>query len=397
MLNVDSIVALVFLLGAAQGTFLAFALFTSKSGPRRANVYLGAYTLLFSVALFDYFLDEIGVTQRYIQLTTLLWPKEFLYGVLIYFYTRELIHPAEHVLIGKQWLHFLPALIHLVVTWPLLLFDPAFQVLVLTQAASENLGARIWGVVLGDIEFVLSALHIATYIVLTLVLLFHHRNKIKNHFSYTDKICLDWLRNLLIGTLAIYISWLLSVAVEAFNVNSSWVSNWLGLSMVILIYAMGYMGLRQPKVFSDRSEGFVECLEEQVSIDVPQAEIDSGKYRNSALSEDLGEVLMNDLLSRMDDEKLYLQSQLSLPQLADTLGLSVNYVSQIINQHHGENFFDFVNGFRVEEACRLFKDNTDRPILDVALMSGFNSKSAFYTAFKKKKGMTPGQYKKTQL
>jgi AraC-like DNA-binding protein len=86
-----------------------------------------------------------------------------------------------------------------------------------------------------------------------------------------------------------------------------------------------------------------------------------------------------------------------LSQLAQQLGTSANYLSQIINEQLKVNFYDFVNGYRVEEAKRLMcsteRQNTN--ILKIALDSGFNSKSAFYTAFKKATSITPTQYRKT--
>lgn len=97
----------------------------------------------------------------------------------------------------------------------------------------------------------------------------------------------------------------------------------------------------------------------------------------------------------MDNEQLYLDSHLSLPQLADRLGCSVNHLSQAINEGYGVSFFDFVNGYRVREATRLLSTASDdaASILDVALAVGFNSTSTFYAAFKKLTGQTPARYR----
>jgi AraC-like DNA-binding protein len=99
----------------------------------------------------------------------------------------------------------------------------------------------------------------------------------------------------------------------------------------------------------------------------------------------------------MEANKPYLEGDLVLPQLAQQLGISANYLSQVINEQLHVNFYDFINGYRVEEAKGLIRNagpkNTN--ILNIALDSGFNSKSAFYTAFKKATSMTPTQYRKT--
>ena len=99
----------------------------------------------------------------------------------------------------------------------------------------------------------------------------------------------------------------------------------------------------------------------------------------------------------MESEKPYLEGDLVLPQLAQQLGISANYLSQIINEQLQVNFYDFVNGSRVEEAKRWMRNagQQNTKILNIALDSGFNSKSAFYTAFKKATSMTPTQYRNT--
>ncbi|MEW8398601.1 MAG: helix-turn-helix domain-containing protein, partial [Candidatus Thiodiazotropha sp.] len=78
------------------------------------------------------------------------------------------------------------------------------------------------------------------------------------------------------------------------------------------------------------------------------------------------------------------------------LRISSNYLSQVINERAGQHFFDFVNRYRVEEAKLALAGSTGRGnILAIALDAGFNSKSAFYTAFKRHTGQTPTQYRRT--
>ena len=98
----------------------------------------------------------------------------------------------------------------------------------------------------------------------------------------------------------------------------------------------------------------------------------------------------------MTQDKPHRDSQLSLPQLAEKLGVSVNYLSQIINEQLDQNFFEFVNAYRIDEAKEILIDKRREKenILTIALESGFNSKSSFYTAFKKQTGLTPGAFRK---
>ena len=101
----------------------------------------------------------------------------------------------------------------------------------------------------------------------------------------------------------------------------------------------------------------------------------------------------------MEQEKPYLDNELSLPKLALSLDVSPNNLSQVIYERFSMNFFDFFNSFRIEEAKQqlINLDPKRVTILGVALDSGFNSKSAFYTGFKKHTAMTPTQFRKQQL
>jgi len=122
------------------------------------------------------------------------------------------------------------------------------------------------------------------------------------------------------------------------------------------------------------------------------------RYAKSGLSDEAMEELLGQLQHAMEENRFYLDPELSLPRLAEALGCSVNHLSQAINAGHSMSFFDYVNQFRVAEAGRLLRQKDCRypAILDVALSVGFNSTSTFYTAFKKATGQTPARYRRTQ-
>ena len=94
------------------------------------------------------------------------------------------------------------------------------------------------------------------------------------------------------------------------------------------------------------------------------------------------------------DKKLYLESNINLERFAEQVGLKPRDVSTIINAHYHSNFFEFINGYRVEEAKRLLlaKDSRDT-VLDIIYKSGFNSQSAFHRFFKRIAGVTPSEYR----
>ena len=97
----------------------------------------------------------------------------------------------------------------------------------------------------------------------------------------------------------------------------------------------------------------------------------------------------------MEKEKPYLEMGLTLAVLAGKLFVSSNHLSQVINEKLNKSFFDFVNGYRVEEAKRLLVSplSSRLSILGIGMEAGFSSKSAFYTSFKKLTGMTPSKFK----
>lgn len=99
----------------------------------------------------------------------------------------------------------------------------------------------------------------------------------------------------------------------------------------------------------------------------------------------------------MSAKKLYLDSDLTLDSLSQALSLSPKTVSNVINRHYQCNFFEFINGYRLNEAKRLMTSEQYEKctILDIMHQTGFNSKATFNAFFKKKVGMTPRQFRKT--
>ena len=121
------------------------------------------------------------------------------------------------------------------------------------------------------------------------------------------------------------------------------------------------------------------------------------KYAKSGLTDARMRSYMQALDQVMRQEEAYLDPKLTLPLLAERVGCSVNHLSQVINAGFGMSFFDYVNRYRVKRAKRILR-NLDHhaAVLKVAYSVGFNSNSAFYTAFKKRVGMTPAQFRQSQ-
>jgi len=116
------------------------------------------------------------------------------------------------------------------------------------------------------------------------------------------------------------------------------------------------------------------------------------EYKNSSLKSDIATEKHNELLELMKKEKPFLNSDLTLSELAQSLSISSNHLSQIINQYEQVNFHNFVNKYRVEEFIEKAQNDKSFSLLGHAFDSGFNSKSTFNTVFKKFKSTTPSQY-----
>jgi AraC-like DNA-binding protein len=121
------------------------------------------------------------------------------------------------------------------------------------------------------------------------------------------------------------------------------------------------------------------------------------KYKNSNLNQKLIEQYKSDLISSMEIEKMYLNGKLSIVDVSEKLNIPRQYISEVLNEHMDISFQDFVNQYRVEEfILRLKNDQNDHfTLLGIATDVGFNSKSSFNATFKKYKGLTPTQFKKT--
>jgi YesN/AraC family two-component response regulator len=119
------------------------------------------------------------------------------------------------------------------------------------------------------------------------------------------------------------------------------------------------------------------------------------KYANSSLNFDNVQLYIEKLHYVMDKEKVFLDNEIRLADLAKKINLSSHHLSQIINQHFKISFFDFVNRYRTKEAKRVISKNPERKLLQVAFDSGFNNKTSFVNSFKKFEKTTPSRFRET--
>ncbi len=383
----------VLLLGAAHGLFLAIALLSVRSGNRVALRLLGLLTITFAIDLAINYLNESGLIVSVPRLAFVESVAVFLYGPILYFYVGALASKTPWRLQSHDWLHLLPFVICVAVLMPFLPLSDETIIDMIYERADVGGEGWYWGLWKWYVN-ALPRLLIGLYLFLGFRRLAQHSRDIRDNFSFIEHISLNWLRNLLIAWVVLWVMYFVALAFG----GRGPVENALNVAMVFVIYALGYMGLRQPAIFtqSDRSQSSAASSDAVIEDVAPAGK---AKYERSSLDEASGKALLAELEAVMQDERPYLDSKLTLAQLADRLSISSNYLSQVINQHTGRNFFDFVNSYRIEAAQEILSDPAKRRmnVLTVAMDSGFNSKSAFYTAFKHHTNLTPSQFRQAKV
>jgi AraC-like DNA-binding protein len=160
----------------------------------------------------------------------------------------------------------------------------------------------------------------------------------------------------------------------------------------VLIYSIGYLSLRQPQILNQG----VQESEKRRSNPTKIKTGETARYQKSGLSEEEAQKYLKQLLQKMETDKPYLNSELTLKDLANNLSMSMHNLSEILNTRLNQNFYDFINHYRVEEVKRRLADGESKTysLIAIAFDSGFKSKSTFNTIFKKQTGTTPSQFRK---
>lgn len=358
------------LFGICVGVFLGLLLITLGKENKLANRLLGCLLLSFAFSIDEFVIQSTGFTESYSFLLGLSQLLLFLFGPLFYFYVKVLTKKKfsfrdEHIL------HFLPFLFLILYNIPFIIKNPADKLAYFYSTAYRNESIAILS---------LQIIHLYIYIYFTWKLVRKHEKKIMTTMSSIDKINLRWLKMGIYLFIAVFGFMLVIIVLYFAGINYFSIFDVVvPLSVSAIICLMGYYGLKQPIIFSNS-----------------ETKTKGKKYEKSALNNSMSEEYLQKLQCYMDDNKPYLQSNLTLQKLAAALGISPHHLSQIINDRLNQNFFDFINQYRVKEAQRLLVHPKGQllTILAISEESGFNSKTAFNIAFKKVANMTPSEFRK---
>ena len=288
------------------------------------------------------------------------------------------------------------------------------------------LGILISGLIFGQgvsnstrqVLTILKMISLLIYTTTVILQLQKHRNRVERIFSNTDSKYLGWLKFLAWGIIA---DWIISaVGLLSYNFLGMNIPQYGGLvgnmALCVFIFLIGYFGVRQEAIFNFTKKDGATVLPEEISqVIVPEifesngiekttppeekAPVLSDKYKHSGLGKEKSLELFGSLANLMQEKKPYQDMELTLFSLSKQLKIHPNHLSQIINQHRNQNFFDYINEQRVNDVKEaLLSDKYDNhSLLGVAHEFGFSSKASFNRAFKKFTGMTPSEFKKAGL
>lgn len=370
------ILNIIILFGAFQGFLLAFILLSTKRFKKISNFYLAL--LLASLALLN-LASIIDMPANQVKSYFAHYHPLFLVNLIppsIFFFVKYLTNP-NYKWKSTDYLFFVPFIIELGLRG----YKYSFYLRNIVLAESTIDTINFWGNTI-ELFCVIFTIVVIIYSIRSLKL--YEQNLYANYAEVKSR-SLAWLRQILITGIALCAVWLVVTISDyhplTFTYNLALLTL-LGLS--VLIYWIGYsMIIRQELL--DTPIFAISNIQEQNQKDTTELSLKTEEYYAH-------------LKKLMETDKIFEDSNLNMTILSEKTNISNSYLSQIINQKEGKNFFDFVNGYRIKAVKEKMLDSKfdHYTILALAQEAGFNSKSTFNAFFKKTTGQTPSQFRKNR-
>jgi AraC-like DNA-binding protein len=365
------VLAVLNLLGAAQGLFLSVMLLGVKGGNKIANRILAALIATIALIVTGGVVRTTHYDFAFPHLSRIHDPLPFLAVPLIFLYVRTLTSTAPSFP-RKVLLHFIPFALCCIYLLPYYLQSREAKLAYLvSEYGHPSMGSWYY------VRSALLLMQAGIYLPLTfMTILSFSRGRVGQNSS-ADKAVIFQIRFIVMGFLTLFAGGLLRYLFDHTAKSNLLVP--LGAST--FIYALGYVSFRNPQVLTRPGEP-------------PPSP--AKKYEWSSLTPDASERYLKRLLQSMNEEKLYLDAELTIAKLAKKLSIPAPHLSQTINERLNQSFVDFINAYRVEEAKRMLVEPLKRhfSVLAIAEEAGFNSKSSFNSVFKKHTRMTPSEFRK---
>ena len=375
---------LILLMTAMQCLFFGILLFATNTQRLKSTLFLAAF--LFAHALIP--LNELIMWGAAFKAQVReSWPSIYFIPAVAYYIDGALLYFCIKSLIFKDFslkkfdlLHLLPLLIYVFVMVATFYSHSYDQRLLMISSESFVYGASYV-----SMEFFSKWVRVF-YAVACFILISRYKNLLRDNVSNMITVHITWLRALVLGFLVVMTAETILVGSKVVNLFEHFSTNFvfftLGLTgnylSFILVNLLVFTAIRHFWIFEKVTgeEPAEKPIDEQFVNPEMAAEVDASIRKN----------------------KTYMDPEITLDTLAESLVITPRDLSMLINRHFGVNFYEFINRYRIEEAKHMlvsekFKKTT---ITDIYLAVGFNSKSVFYTFFKKFEGVTPSKFRQSE-
>jgi AraC-like DNA-binding protein len=224
------------------------------------------------------------------------------------------------------------------------------------------------------------------YAIACIVLISRYKHLLQETRSNIEKGHINWLKGLVIGFMLVMLSETVLAGAKVINLFDGFDSGvfmYIGLTgnyaSFVLVNLLVFTAIRHFLTFEQVADKQItkKPIDDQFVNPEMAAEVDAAMLKNKA----------------------YMEPDITLDTLAESLSIIPRDLSMLINRHFGINFYEFINKYRIEEAKKMLIDpeHKNTTITDIYLAVGFNSKSVFYTFFKKFESVTPSQYRQSEM